>query len=98
MQTLNAANLYRHTGTATETVISTVPCIVYGIIPEATTTGTITLRDSATAAGSAAKHIAAIGLTQAGKEFGAAGVFFANGLTVQNSVAGDASAIIWAAK
>jgi hypothetical protein len=98
MQTLNSANLYRHTGTATETVISTVPCIVYGITPEATTTGTITLRNSKTAAATTAVHIAAIGLTQQGKDFGAAGVFFSDGLTVQNSVAGDASAIIWAAK
>lgn len=86
-------NMTRTTGNTNENVIFAGRCLLHGVYPELTTTGTITIRDSATAAGSAARHICAIGLTQQGKKFG--GVLFEKGLTVQLSVATDLSAIVW---
>lgn len=85
----------RTTGDTAENVIHAGPCILYGVYPELTTTGTITFRDSATAAAAAAKHVCAIGLPQAGKTFD--GVRFNNGLTVQLSVNTDLSLIVWEA-
>jgi hypothetical protein len=79
-----------------ESLIHTGPCVLYGIYPELTTTGTITVRDSATAAGAGTVHVCAIGLLQAGKTF-AEGFFFAKGLTIQLSVATDLSMIVWEA-
>lgn len=80
---------FKTTGVTTEQVISTRPCWIYGITPELTTTGTITLRNQATAAGGASMHVCAIGLTQAGKAFGAWGLYFDTGLTIQLSVNTD---------
>lgn len=85
----------RTPGDTVENIVHVGPCVLYGILPELTTTGTITIRDSATAAAVAAKHICAIGLTQIGKDFG--GVRFNAGLTVQLSVASDLSLIVWEA-
>lgn len=78
-----------------EHVIHVGPCVLYAVLPELVTTGTITIRDSASAAASAPLHVSAIGLTQAGKDFG--GVRFSAGLTVQLSVATDLSLIVWEA-
>lgn len=78
-----------------EQVIHAGPCVLYGILPELTTTGTITVRDSATAAAAGTVHVCAIGLTQAGKDFG--GIRFNAGLTIQLSVATDLSMIVWEA-
>jgi hypothetical protein len=75
---------------------STGRIILYAIIPELTTTGTVTLRDAAATGGSNVIHVAAIGLTQAGKLF-YAGAQFVNGLTVQLSVGTDAISVIWEA-
>lgn len=86
----------RTTADTAENVIHTGPCVLYGVYPELTTTGTITIRDSATAAGTGTKHVCAIGLLQAGKNFGG-GVRFAKGLTVQLSVNTDLSLIVWEA-
>jgi hypothetical protein len=86
----------RTTGDTNENVIHTGSCVLYGIYPELTTTGTITARDNATAVGGTPKHVCAIGLLQAGKTFGQ-GVFFAKGLTVQLSVGTDLSLIAWEA-
>jgi hypothetical protein len=66
---------------------------LYAIRPELTTTGTLTLRDSATAAASPAVHVAAAGLTQAGKGF--QGVVFNNGITIQQSVGTDLTTVIY---
>ena len=95
---LQVANSYRHTGTASETVISTVPSFLLAIIPDATATGTVTMRSAATASGSTAMSISAIGLTQQGKQFGPFGVVYGAGITIQNSVAGDACVVVWMPK
>lgn len=91
-----AANITRLAGNTNEQVISNKRCRLYGIYPELTTTGTITVRNQATAAGGSGniKHVTAIGLLQAGKTFGP-GAVFENGLTVQLSVSTDLSAIVW---
>lgn len=90
------ANGTRSAAVTTEQLICDHACIVYGIFPELTTTGTITLRDGKVAdASGTIKHIAAIGLTQAGKMFGAQGVIFPTGLTIQTSVNTDLTLIVW---
>lgn len=93
-------NITRHTGTTDETVISSERCRVIAIIPEAQTAGTVTIRDDSAANGDAAaiKHIAAIGLTQAGKTFSQRGARFSTGLTVELSDGSDVVAIVWAPK
>lgn len=83
-------NITRTASSAAEQVICTVRAKLLLVIPEATTTGTLTLRNGA--AGDI-KHIAAIGLGQAGKMFGEA--VFDKGITIQQSVAGDICAVIW---
>ena len=93
MSQTNFVNGTRTTGDTNEHVIAAFPVRVFGIRPELTTTGTITLRDAATTGGSNVKHVCAIGLTQAGKSLD--GVLFATGLTVQLSVASDLSLITW---
>jgi hypothetical protein len=86
---------FRSAGVITEQLISSKPCWLFGVKPELTTTGTITLRDGAAAdATGAIKHVCALGLTQQGKDF-PVGVFFQNGLTVQLSVATDLSMIVY---
>lgn len=73
-----------------EQLIYSGPCVLYGLYPELTTTGTLTVRDGAAAdASGATKHVCAIGLTQAGKSFGPKGVFFQKGITIQQSVGTD---------
>jgi hypothetical protein len=86
--------------TAAEQVLGGYGIRLYKIIPQATTTGTITLREAAATGGSnivftvAAAQAAAIG----GVEFGSEGVVFDGGLTVQLSVAGDNFLFICGAK
>lgn len=84
----------RTVGDTVDNVIHSGRCVLYGVYPELTTTGTITFRNGA-AAGGTIKHVAAIGLTQVGKQFD--GVLFDKGLTVQLSVASDLSMIVWEA-
>lgn len=82
-------------GATAEQLIHDGPCLVHGIYPQLTTTGTVTLRNTATAAGGTVKSLSAIGLTQAGKTFG--GVRYDTGLTVQLSQATDLCTIVWEA-
>lgn len=93
----NSANVTRTIGDTNENVIYAGRCVLFGIYPELTTTGTITVRNQPTAAGGAGnvKHVCAIGLLQAGKTFGPKGIILEKGLTVQLSVATDLSAIVW---
>jgi hypothetical protein len=84
---------FRTGAVTTEQVVSDKRCRVWGLRPDLTTTGTITLRNSATAAGSAAVSVSAIGLTQAGKDFD--GMVFPAGLTIHLSVATDLSVLIY---
>lgn len=91
---MDRINMTRTAANTNEQVIFAGRCVLHALLPEATTTGTITLRDSATAAGSTALHIAAIGLTQAGKDFKS--TIFNSGLTVQLSAgATDRVAVLW---
>lgn len=82
---------------ATEALIITGPCRLVGIYPEATTTGTISVRDAAAiGGGSTARHTCAIGLPQSGAGIGGNnGVLFANGLTIQLSAGTDAVNVVW---
>lgn len=71
------------------------PAILIGIYPENTTAGTVTVRDDTATGGSNVAHTAAIGLTQAGKNFGTNGIRMTHGLTVQLSSASDAVMVVW---
>ena len=84
----------RTIGDTADNMIHTGKCVLYGVYPELTTTGTITIREGATAGGTI-KHVCAIGLTQAGKSFG--GVVFPRGMSMQLSVGTDLSLIVWEA-
>lgn len=84
---------FRTAGNTNEQVVFAGRCILFGIYPEKTTGGTITLRDSATAAGATAFSVSAIGLTQAGKEFG--GIVCNLGLTIQLSDATDLTTVVY---
>lgn len=88
----------RTAAATTEQVISTKPCWVYGLAPELTTTGTLTLRNDNAANGAAGAivHVCAIGLTQAGKDL--YGAFFNKGLTVQCSVSTDRTLVVYEVK
>lgn len=86
---------YLTPGDTAEHIISARAGWLYGVWPNLTTTGTITFRNAATAAGGTAFIVCAIGLTQAGKNFGPLGVFFDTGITVQLSVASDLSMIVY---
>lgn len=93
----SVAKFTRTTGDTAENIVYDGACILYGVYPELTTTGTITIRNNRTAAGGtpALMHICAIGLLQSGKTFGPLGMLFPTGLTVQLSVASDLSAVVW---
>lgn len=87
---------FRTAGVTTEQLVMAGKCIVYGVHPELTTTGTITLRDAAATGGANVIHIAAIGLLQPGKTF-SGGVLFQKGVTIQLSVASDLSLLVFEA-
>ena len=85
---------FRSANTTNEQLVVAGRVRVWCLLPELTTTGTITLRDGALADGNGTiKHVAAIGLTQQGKDF--EGAVFLNGLTVQQSVGTDQSCIVY---
>ena len=83
--------------TTGEQMVYAKRCIVFGITPDANTTGTVTLKDTGVTANGSAKTlcIAAAGLQPVGKSFGPTGVECAKGLSVQLSVA-EAVEILWA--
>ena len=85
--------LFRTANATSEQVVFAGRCRLHAVRPELTTTGTLTIRDSATAAGSAVKSLSAIGLTQAGKDFD--GAVFVNGITIQQSVGTDLCAVVY---
>jgi hypothetical protein len=79
-------------GNTTETVITSAPCFVYGFIG-VVGTGTLTLRDSATAA-AATSPFPAFTLAVAGRvDFPA--VRFESGLTAQLGTGTDVATIFW---
>lgn len=85
----------RTASATSEQVLCQKPCRVWGVRPELTTTGTLTLRNDSAANGAAGaiKHVCAIGLTQAGKDLD--GALFDKGLTIQQSVASDLCHVTW---
>ena len=89
-------NQTRVTG-ATEFVVSANRCAIIALIPEATTSGTIAVRDAGViGGGSTPIHTAAAGLTQSGKQFSDWGVKLQNGITLTLSNGADALTVVWA--
>lgn len=81
------------TGDTSEHVVTDKRCRLWGLRPNLTTTGTITLREGPVTGGTAVFSLSAIGLLQAGKSFD--GVVLPSGFTVQLSAATDISTIIY---
>lgn len=88
------ANQTRLSGTTNDQVIFAGPCVLYGVYPELTTTGTIEIHDHATSSDNLI-HNCAIGLLQAGKTFGPKGIFMQNGIVIDLSAATDLATIVW---
>lgn len=80
----------------TETVITAAPCFVYGFIG-ITGTGTLTLRDSATAAASVSP-LPAFTLAVGGVVSFPAAIIFEYGLTAQIGTGTDVVTLLWRAK
>lgn len=78
--------------TTNEQVVYAGRCRLWRAVPNLTWTGTLTLRQGA-AGGSDVFSVSAIGLTQAGKDFG--GIVLPAGFTAQLSVATDLGLIIY---
>lgn len=93
------AFIYRfNPGDTAEHMIGTCRCVVYGIYPEvATTTGTITFRDTLAVSGGTADRIQPAGLSSAGMSFGSFGFECAQGFSLQLSAATDICSVLWAA-
>jgi hypothetical protein len=84
---------FRTANSTAEQVVVAGRVRLHAVRPELTTTGTLTLRDSATAAAGTPVHVAAIGVTQAGKDFH--GAVFNNGITLQQSVGTDQCLVVF---
>lgn len=86
--------LFRSANSTGEQLVIVGRVRVWGLLPELTTTGTLTIRDGAAAdASGTTMHVAAIGLTQQGKDF--EGAVFLKGITIQQSVGTDICGIIY---
>lgn len=85
------AATYRTIADTNENIVSAFAGWLIAIYPDLTTTGTITLRNQKTASGGTPvfTSVCAIGLTQAGKNFGPSGIFCSAGLTIQLSAGTD---------
>jgi len=92
------AQYTRIAGDTTEHAIMQKRGILFGIVPSNTTVGTVTIKDAHNVADGTAitMDVAAIGLTQVGKEYGPYGVELTAGLTIQLSSASDSILVIWA--
>ena len=96
---------YRTDAVTAEQLFHAGRCRVWGLWPEGTTAGTITLRDAGAARGqplvqisgqqTIIRHLCAIGVLQAGKRLN--GMEFYNGLSVQLSNTADRVLIGWEA-
>lgn len=88
---MQAFTLQTVTGAA-EVRIAANNARIIKIVPQGTAAGTVTLREaSAIGSGNPARWVA----PAAGTDFGAAGVAFAGGLTVQLSNGADTFGIVW---
>ena len=88
-------NKTRSAAATSDQVIFAGRCKLYGIYPELTTTGTITIADHATVTGTNDIHVCAIGLLQAGKTFGPDGIIMNAGITLKQSVGTDRHLVVW---
>jgi len=95
MNTNSYANKTRSAAVNTDQVIFAGRCVLYGLYPELTTTGTITITDHASATGTGDIHVTAIGLLQAGKTFGPKGVIMQKGIVIKQSVGSDQNLVVW---
>lgn len=86
---------HRTAGDTSEHVVCAKRCRLLAVIPDLTTTGTVTLRNAATTGGSNVVSVSAIGLLQQGKHFD--GATLDSGLTVQLSVGTDLCTIVYEA-
>lgn len=85
---------FRTANAATEQLVTTGRVRLIGILPELTTTGTITIRDGSVAdASGTIIHVCAIGLLQSGKPF--YGLIFNKGITVTQSVGTDQMLVVF---
>lgn len=88
------SNKTRLAGSTNDQVIYAGRCVLYGIYPELTTTGTVEIHDHASTSDNLI-HNCAIGLTQAGKTFGPKGIVMNAGLVIDLSVASDLCLVVW---
>ena len=91
---MTPSNVTRLTGALAETMVSTVRCVLYAIIPDATSVGLITAKDTAATGSGSPVSISAIGLTQAGKQFGPCGIRLDKGLSITLAGA-DTVTVVW---
>lgn len=89
------ANATRLTGSISETMVSTVRCVLYAIIPDAASVDVITVKNTATIGAGTAVSISAPGLPQTGKQFGPYGILCDKGLSITLAGA-DTVTVIWA--
>lgn len=94
MNTNSYANKTPLAGTTDDQVIFAGKCVLYGIYPQLTTTGTIEIHDHATTSDNLV-HKQAIGLTMPGVTFGPKGMFMANGIVIDLSAATDLAVVVW---
>lgn len=88
------SNATRLTGILTETMISTVPCVLYAIVLDAASTGLITVKNTAEVGAGTAISISATALPQTGKQFGPNGIRCNSGLSITLAAA-DTVTVIW---
>lgn len=94
MNTRPYANKTLLAGTTDDQVIFAGPCVLYGIYPSLTTTGTIEIHDDADSSDNLVMTCA-IGLTQAGKTFGPKGIYMEFGIVIDCSVNTDLGLVVW---
>ena len=91
---MTPSNVTRLTGALAETMVSTVRCVLYAIIPDATSVGLITAKDTAATGSGSAVSICAAALPQTGKQFGPCGIRLDAGLSITLAGA-DTVTVVW---
>ena len=92
---MTPSNVTRLTGALAETMVSTVRSVLYAIIPDATSVGLITAKDTAATGSGSAVSICAAALPQTGKQFGPCGIRLDAGLSITLAGA-DTVTVVWA--
>ena len=91
---MTPSNVTRLTGALAETMVSTVRCVLYAIIPDAASAGIITAKDTAATGSGSAVSICAAALPQTGKQFGPCGIRLDAGLSITLAGA-DTVTVVW---